>query len=127
MGMFGNTALIAIQYMRSGASVDPNEAWSNALGQCTNKEAYKKKGCVRGAFAGLCDEGLIKGIDTFCCCKSPVNKEYAISLLRCLREHDELSANPKELWKQAIGEDKRINSAIADVVITLYKNELLRD
>lgn len=77
------------------------------------------KGCPRGAFLGLCEEGLIKGIPCGSYTKSKKNKQYAIDAVEILKENLGKDLGKKELWYKITGNKKSYNSQM-DIVLELF-------
>ena len=82
MGDYGEAALLAAELLES--SDDPVNAWKEATSkEFFGKLAAQKKGCPRGAFLGLCQEGYVKGVNPGVYTRSRKNKDYA-RLRSCL-------------------------------------------
>jgi hypothetical protein len=60
-------------------------------------KVLKKKGCPKGTFLGLCEEGLVKGIPKGNYTKSVKNKKYAIKAVTVLKQNKHTTFSPKEL------------------------------
>jgi hypothetical protein len=59
---YGEAALMATRHVPSG-DISPVARWESAMEKLyPTSAAARKKGCPRGAFLGLCEEGLVKGI-----------------------------------------------------------------
>jgi hypothetical protein len=59
---YGEAALMAAR-QSSSSEVNPVARWESAMAPLyLTRPTARKKGCPRGAFPGLCEEGLIKGI-----------------------------------------------------------------
>jgi len=117
MGKYGNAAIRAAKLVKSGEVKLPVSAWRKATGEIFGEETSSQdKGCPRGAFLGLCEEGMIKGIPSGRYTQSTSNKEYAIKAVRILKEEPTL--NQKELWAQ-VTEGKVIShNGQIDVVLS---------
>ena len=75
---YGQAALIASGQSKSG-TINPVENWEAAMLQVyPTSIAARKKGSPRGAFLGLCEEGLVKGIPPGRYTASKKDKEYAV-------------------------------------------------
>ena len=125
MGKYGNVAKIAVDLINSGENINPVDAWNSATYQVfPDSESSRKKGCPRGAFLGLCEEGLVLGIESGQYTRAEKNKGYALKALELLKNNPELSSNEKELWKLVVESEKQSNHQM-DVVITLFEEQLL--
>lgn len=129
MGNYGKIAVEAIRKIQSGTCLNPVEAWKkSALETFPTKEASRKKGCPKGAFLGLCEAGLITGVEKTeegIYTKSKANKKYAIQAIEFIKNEPELANSQAGLWQKVMnGEVKQPNSQM-DVVISLYENKML--
>jgi hypothetical protein len=61
MANYGDCARIAVGRIKAGE--DPVIAWKNAaVSTFPEKKSAQTKGCPKGAFLGLCEEGLVTGV-----------------------------------------------------------------
>ncbi len=130
MGKIGNIALSAANLVKNGIFKDPVEAWENAMSNSDLAESSRKKGCAKGTFLGLCEEGLIIGIRKAKYTSSNRNKEYGIVAARLIKQNPKLVDNKSYLWRTVLSDlcepvDKNQNSQM-DVIITLWKNKLIK-
>src|ERR1035437_4789293 len=59
---YGEAAIMAAR-QESPADVNPVARWESAMMTLyPTSSSARKKGCPRGAFLGLCEEGLVRGI-----------------------------------------------------------------
>lgn len=122
MSKYGETALRAIDVLESGLSQDSAEAWERAAGEIfTASESLREKGCPKGAFLGLCSEGLIQGLKAGSYGRPGKNGKYAIDAVQVLSQNRFLCSQPKLLWKKVAGSTKTENHQI-EVVITLWES-----
>lgn len=87
-------------------------------------KAYDE-GCPRSAFIGLCEEGMIKGIEagSYGLRKLNKNKAYAIAAANLvLSGHD---TDPKAIWQKVTKTDIRAHDQVG-IVIALHDNSLLQ-
>ena len=109
----------------SGRVNEPEEAWNQAARETLFSPSTQKKGCPKDAFLGLCEAGLIKGIPAGSYTGSKDNKKYAIHGARTLEKNPRLASNKSALWREITqGEDKTHNQQM-DVVVELWKKDLL--
>lgn len=121
---YGEAALLATQQGQSG-EINPKARWEIAVAKLyPTSPTSQKKGCPRGAFLGLCEEGLVKGIPAGRYTASRDNKAYAVRAVELLSEgtqHWSTSA----LWRAVTdGAEKRHNSQM-DIVLALWNNHLI--
>ena len=121
---YGEAAIMVARQGRS-ASTDPRARWERAMGRLyPTSPAARSKGCPRGAFLGLCEEGLVKGIPAGHYTASRDNKEYAVRAVAFLNERQQHPSR-SELWQAATnGAEKKENGQM-DVVLALWNNDLI--
>jgi hypothetical protein len=99
--------------------------WDEAVKQLyrTSPQA-QQKGAPRGAFLGLCEDGLVLGIAPAPYSKSRDHKRYAVAAVALLRSAA-CPATVSALWPLVTaGADVAHNSQL-DVVLALWKNGLI--
>ena len=121
MNKYGQAAVKAARMMSAGSTSSPQDAWERATSEIFGKGTpSQKKGCPKGAFLGLCEEGYVKGVPPGNYTNSTKNKRYAIQAVNLLRKDPTLSNDPKSLWALVMqGEPKSHNSQM-DVVVSLW-------
>jgi hypothetical protein len=120
---YGEAALIATRGSAAGA--DPVARWDNAMETLyPTSQAARKKGCPRGAFLGLCEEGLVKGIPAGQYTASKHNKAYAVRAARLLLEGTR-KWSVSELWRAVTDDPEKTHNSQMDVVLALWKNGLI--
>jgi len=86
MGVYGESAVRAVELIRTGECPDPPAAWERAAGEvCCSASSAEKTG-PRCAFLGLCEEGLVAGVPPGTYTTSILNKQYALDAVVYLRE-----------------------------------------
>ena len=104
---------------------DPVRQWTVAVEQVFPSQlASQKKGCPRGAFLGLCEEGRIKGIPRGHYTSSIDNKAYALRALHLLESGFE-PATSDALWKGVMNGVKKVHNSQASVVLELWCHGLI--
>jgi hypothetical protein len=86
--------------------------------------AARKKGCPRGAFLGLCEEGLVKGIPAGRYTSSNDNKDYAVRAAALLIEGKQ-SWSTSSLWRAVEYDPAKTHNGQMDIVLALWKNDLI--
>ena len=121
MSKYEDLAKSAAEKARTG--IDPQQAWeSAALEVFPTQKSSRNKGCPKGAFLGLAEEGMIRGIPAGNYTRSLDNKQYAVDAVSILKTRPELSNDPSELWKAVMsGRSKQHNEQMS-VVIALWKS-----
>ena len=91
MTKYGQAAIEAVKLLEKGFCHKPKDAWDQSTKMIFGKgTASQKKGCPKGAFLGLCEEGLIKGVKEGHYCDSIKNKEYTVKAVEAIKHNPEL-------------------------------------
>lgn len=108
----------------------PKEAWQKAAKAIMPTRSTQEKGCPRTAFLGLCEEGLVKGIEKgkytrrYKGSESP-NKTHAIKAYTILKENnDNGNLTAPKLWKKLNIGTKSHNGQM-DVILGLWNKGYL--
>lgn len=124
---YGDVACRAVEKIRDGSAASPRAAWDEAAREIFPGRVHRqKKGCPRGAFLGLCDEGLVRNVPAGNHSRSVDNKAYALRAVELLRSDPELATQGRRtLWNRVEAKAASHNSQM-DVVLALYQNGLLQ-
>ena len=107
------------------ASTTPVARWESAMEKLyPTSPSARKKGGPRGAFLGLCEEGLIKGIPAGHYTASPDNKAYAVSAVALLAEEKQ-SWSISSLRRAVTNDPEKTHNGEMDIVLALWKNGLI--
>jgi hypothetical protein len=112
---------------RQGPSgkIDPVARWETAMEKLyPTSPAARKMSCPRGAFLGLCEEGLVKGIPAGQYKASRDNKSYAVRAAALLTEGT-ASWSTSALWRAVTNDPEKPHKSQMDVVLALWKNDLI--
>lgn len=121
MGKYGLAATKAINIILNNLAETPVKAWELATSEVFGEgTAAQKKGCPKGAFLGLCEEGKVKGIRRGSYSRSRKNKEYALKAIEILKNNHNLSTQPDELWRIIQYNKIKVHNQQMDVVCTLW-------
>ena len=119
---YGEAALIAA---RDSAGTSPAKRWQSAMERVyPTSVSAQKKGCPRGAFLGLCEEGLVKGIPAGNYTVSKDNKAYAVRAAELLIEGKQ-KWSISELWRAVTDDPEKTHNSQMDIVLALWKNGLI--
>ena len=119
---YGEAALIAA---RDSAGTSPAKRWQSAVEKVyPTSVTAQKKGCPRGAFLGLCEEGLVKGIPAGQYTTSKDNKAYVVRAAELLIEGKQ-KWSISELWRAVADDPERAHNSQMDIVLALWKNGLI--
>jgi hypothetical protein len=123
---YGEAAIAAAQMVSLSRVKHAPDAWNAAVKQMfPGRLASQQKGCPRGAFLGLCQSGLVKGVPTGSYTKSRLNRQYAIDAVKVLRAQPTLVDHPEEIWRLVVGSTTKVENSQMDVVIALWKKGLI--
>ena len=123
MNKYGIAALRAADNIIA-KQMEPLDAWQEAVCHVfPGKEASQKKGCPKGAFLGLCEDGFIRGVKPGNYTNSQKNKQYAIDAVDYLRRNKNDSISPSTLWLKIV-KNKRHNEQMA-VVLALVNSGII--
>ena len=124
MAGYGECALRAVDRIRNRLE-SPEVAWKvAAVATFPNSRSLQEKGCPRGAFLGLCEEGFLKGIRRGKYTRSKDNKWYAIEAVQLLKSTPYLSEDAGALWRAVPGHPPNENGQI-EVVLSLWRRNLI--
>ena len=119
---YGEAALIAA---RDSAGTSPAKRWQSAVEKVyPTSVTAQKKGCPRGAFLGLCEEGLVKGIPAGQYTTSKDNKAYVVRAAELLIEGKQ-KWSISELWRAVADDPEKAHNSQMDIVLALWKNGLI--
>jgi hypothetical protein len=126
-GKYGRVAALAVALYRFGQAQSPVDAWERAVAEVfPDNPASQEKGCPKGAFLGLCQEGLIKGIERGDYTNAERNRDYALKAAQLLRENPALGHDMKQLWSAVLGGEEKVHNQQMDVVLALWSEGLLQ-
>jgi hypothetical protein len=86
--------------------------------------AAQRKTRPRGAFLGLCEEGLVKGIPAGHYGASKDNKAYALRAAELLVAGTQ-SWSRSALWQAVTDDPEKTHNSQMDIVLALWKNGLI--
>lgn len=124
---YGDVAIRAVEKIRSGTVDSPAAAWDTAAREIFPGRIHRqRKGCPRGAFLGLCDEGLVLDVPAGRYTRSIDNKAYALRAVELIRSAPDLVAQGRRaLWNRVEAKARSHNSQM-DVVLALHQSGLLK-
>ena len=122
MDWYSDAAIQAVELYAHRPALQPRVAWEFATRRIFGKGTSSQvKSCPRGAFLGLCEAGLVRGIPAGRYTTSRKNKQYAVEAVNLLLRFPHLADDPLGLWATVIrGKFKTHNSQMS-VVIALWK------
>lgn len=128
MNKYGVTALEAVQLCTKQPSLSPKKAWQTAANKCFGEStSAADKGCPKNAFLGLCEEGLIEGIEPGSYTRSKKNKQYALKAVEILKRFPSSAIDPKQLWDLVLPGKIITHNSQMDVVLSLRKACLIKN
>lgn len=130
MTQYGKAAIKAAELVRDG-DMSPQEAWKKAICIYTKSKSSQKKVCPRNTFLGLCEAGMIIGVDPGEYGAGKKCKNFAIEAVGILREEPTLSANKTKLWEKVMekihGDTSKSQNGQMDVVTALWPDWIRND
>lgn len=125
---YGEAALLAVRMPTFGKALSAEERWTAAVRQVypTTPIGQKKSG-PRSAFLGLCEAGLVKGIEPGTPEPGPSsstrNREFAVQAVQLLRAGTHTTVS--QLWTAVTDGEAGAHASQMDVVLALWKNGLI--
>jgi hypothetical protein len=124
---YGRAALMATKLLRTREALSPRAAWLKSVRRIfPDSPSSQEKGCPRGAYLGLCEEGLVRGVPPGRYTGSRLNKLYAVRAAKVLRGRPSLADNEDALWRVATRGDWKTPNNQMEVVIALWKQRFIR-
>ena len=121
---YGEAALMAVRMETYGKALSPLERWDDAVKKLyPTTPVAQKKGAPRGAFVGLCDAGLVKGIAAGTYNSGNRNKDYAVEAVKLLVAGTHTTVS--QLWGAVTEGEEVQHGSQMDVVLALWKNGLI--
>jgi len=118
---YGEAALIAAHPDKHHPKATPLDRWNVATKQLyPTSPTQQRKGGPRGAFLGLCEEGLVKRIVPGSYSAQRIHKDYAVQAAHLLLEGAAASVNG--LWRAVADDPETPHTSQMDVVLALWKN-----
>jgi hypothetical protein len=121
---YGEAAVLAVG-MGNHSGFTVQERWSAATEKMFPESiSSQQKNCPRGAFLGMCEAGLVKGIPQGHYTRSKDNKGYALKAIDLLMGGGEYST-PLSLWKLVVNNRNISHNSQMDVVVALWEKGLI--
>jgi hypothetical protein len=122
---YGEAALIAAHPDKHHPKATPLDRWNTATKQLyPTSPTQQKKGGPRGAFLGLCEEGLVKGFIPGSYSAQRIHKDYAVRAVHLLLEG--APASVTGLWREVAENPETPHTSQMDVVLALWKNDRIQ-
>lgn len=127
MESFGEVAVRATNLVSTGVCGSAPEAWAKAAEAVfPHSRSLREKSCPRGAYLGLCSEGLVAGVTSDECTRARYNRGYAVRAVQLLDAEPELAeGGPLALWERVQGGSTKAHNSQMDVVLALHRHGLL--
>jgi len=121
MSKFGDVAIEATLLLTAAKATDPRDAWDSAA---KARLGYSKH-CPRNAYIGLCEEGVVKGVQPGRWLTSDVNKSYAVKAVQALWDDPAWLKKKTLLWRKVSGPSDKAPNGQLDVVFGLWEKDLI--
>ena len=128
--MYPFIAITAAKLLQPNKNLGPKEAWKKAI-EIYNKEYERSlqdnKGCPRNTFLGLCNLGLLKGVNEGDYGPKSDNMEYARVGVRLLAIGNQYQRHG-DLWTDILKElriESKAPNSQAEIVLALFNNDYL--
>jgi hypothetical protein len=120
MSRYAKATLNAVKRIENGET--PPLAWENATVELFGKgSSFQRRGCQKGAFLGLCEEGCVKGVPkgSYLATRAAnKNKQYALAALKLLKQEQAIPEDWRAFWQKVPGTTKSMNGQL-DVLFVL--------
>jgi hypothetical protein len=121
---YGEAAIMAARQAASGGNT-PEAQWESAMEKLyPTSPTARRTGGPRGAFLGLCEEGLVKGIPAGHYSATRDNKNYAVRAVALLTEAKQ-GLSVSTLWQGVTDDPEKPHGGQMDIVMALWKNDLI--
>ena len=121
---YGEAALLAARMETYGKAITPFDRWKAAIEKLyPTSPSAQRKGGPRAAFLSLCEAGLVKGIAPGQYAPSNKDKAYAPRAVGLLVAGTHKTVNA--LWVEVTDGEDIPHSSQMDVVMALWKNDLI--
>lgn len=128
MGKYGDAAVTAVRIYTTGRTGSIMDAWDSAVAEIfPSSPSSQVKGCPRGTFLGVCESGIVVGVPGGQYTKSAKNKAYGLKAAATLRKNPHFANDMTTLWGQVMDGESKVPNHQMDVVVSLWKNGLLKD
>ncbi len=125
MSKYGEVAVLAMK--NTVIAKDPAVAWNTSAKEAFGEKiASIKKGCPRGAFLGLAEEGFLKGVPKGNYTNSELNKKYAVNAVNLLSKDNRFLQNKKLLWIESCNSTTKVQNGQIDVVLALWEQGYIK-
>jgi hypothetical protein len=126
MGKYGEAAIEATTCLRKSPGMSPADAWKEAVKLVfPNSASSQNKACPKGAFLGLCEEGIVRGVPPGRYTDAKENKGYAVAAYHVLTQEPRLATNKRELWERVTQYSGKRPNEQMDVVVAVWESDFL--
>lgn len=123
---YARSAVLAVELFTTGKVDTPLRAWKAAVNEVFGVwSTSKNKGCPKSVFLSLCETGKVKGIEAGEYTQAKINKEFALRALDLITKDPSLVDKRELLWEMVLEGQEKVHNFQMDVVIGLWKNNLL--
>ncbi|WP_141742675.1 DUF6979 family protein [Aeromonas hydrophila] len=128
---YGEVAVNTVLMCKSDDKYHPCDAWAHAAQEhYPSSQSAQSKGGPKGAFLGLCSEGLVRHVSKRRYARAIQSGNYAIKAVRVLQHYEDQNTelpNAVQLWDavmRKVGKEI-VHNGQMDVVLALWKAGLI--
>jgi hypothetical protein len=128
MSNYANASIIALNLATAKGGIPIVQAWAEACRLIfPGKPQAEAKKCPRGAFLGLCEAGLVRGIapGEYLASRKSVNKDYAVRMVELIEQEPFAASDSLRLWLHAVGGVKKTENDQRKIVQALHQHNYL--
>ncbi|HDT5891560.1 TPA: hypothetical protein QHC12_000690 [Aeromonas hydrophila subsp. hydrophila] len=128
---YGDVAIKAVLMCKSDDQYNPCDAWVLAAQEhYPSSQSAQLKGCPKGAFLGLCSEGLVRHVSKRRYARAIQSGNYAIKAVRLLKYYEDQNIelpNAVQLWNVVMSKIGKeiVHNGQMDVALALWKAGLI--
>lgn len=128
---YGEVAVNAVLICKADEKYTPHDAWKLAAQEhYPSSQSAQVKGAPKGAFLGLCSEGLVRHISKRRYARAIQSGNYAVKAVRILQHHEDQQVElpgPVQLWHIVMNKVGKeiVHNGQMDVALALWKAGLI--
>jgi hypothetical protein len=118
----------AAETLNRDSTISPLGAWQRAVEEVlSHSRCQQVKGCPKGTFLGLCEDGYIKGVAPGSYTSSELNKRYAVEAAKRILKDSNLRDDVQLLWRMVTSNSGKAHNSQMNVVVGLSIGGFLQE